>query len=222
MTKTPFDLAIDGPAASGKGTVAGRLAAHYGYARLDSGRLYRAAARHRRALSGDPADPAAAEAAARKVRAEELGDAGLASDDIATLASRISAYACVRAALLAFQRDFAARPPGGAAGAVIDGRDIGTVVCPQAPVKLFVTASLEVRAERRAKELSAQLREADQASIKARVLQDMRERDARDSGRSQSPLKRAEDAHLVDTSGLDADQVFDIALALVEAVRRRP
>lgn len=222
MNKTAFVIAIDGPAASGKGTLAGRLAAHLGYARLDSGKLYRAAARHLRNMGADPADPAAAEAAARKVRAAELDDPELAGDDIATLASRISAYAGVRAALLAFQRDFAARPPGGAKGAVIDGRDIGTVVCPAADVKLFVTASLDIRAERRARELSGQLRDERQDSIKARVLQDMRERDARDSERAQSPLKRAEDAHLVDTSGLDADQVLDIALGLVETARRRP
>ncbi len=222
MTTKPFVIAIDGPAASGKGTLAARLAAHYGYARLDSGKLYRAAARHLRDMAGDPADPAAAEAAARRVRADELDDAELAGDDIAVLASRISSYAGVRAALLAFQRDFAASPPQGAPGAVIDGRDIGTVVCPGADIKLFVTAALEIRAERRARELSERLREADPASIKARVLQDMRERDARDSERAQSPLKRAEDAHLVDTSGLDADQVFEIALGLVEAARRRP
>lgn len=222
MTGAPFVIAIDGPAASGKGTLAARLAAHFGYARLDSGKLYRAAARHLRNDGGNPDDPAAAEAAARKVRADELADPELAADDIAVLASRISAYAGVRAALLDFQRDFAARPPGGARGAVIDGRDIGTVVCPAADIKLFVTASLEVRAERRARELSQQLRDADQDSIKARVLQDMRERDARDSERAQSPLKRAEDAHLVDTSGLDADQVFDIALALIDTHRRRP
>jgi cytidylate kinase len=222
VTTKPFVIAIDGPAASGKGTLAARLAAHYGYARLDSGKLYRAAARHLRDMAGDPADPAAAEAAARRVRADELDDAELAGDDIAVLASRISSYAGVRAALLAFQRDFAASPPQGAPGAVIDGRDIGTVVCPGADIKLFVTAALEIRAERRARELSERLREADPASIKARVLQDMRERDARDSERAQSPLKRAEDAHLVDTSGLDADQVFEIALGLVEAARRRP
>ena len=222
MTEKPFVIAIDGPAASGKGTLAARLAAHYGYARLDSGKLYRAAARHLRDMAGDPDDPDAAEAAARRVRADELDDPELAGDDIAVLASRISSYVGVRAALLAFQRDFAATPPKGAVGAVIDGRDIGTVVCPAADIKLFVTAALEIRAERRARELSERLREADPASIKARVLQDMRERDARDSERAQSPLTRAEDAHLVDTSGLDADQVFEIALGLVEAARRRP
>jgi cytidylate kinase len=212
----PVVIAIDGPAASGKGTLAARLADHFGYARLDSGKLYRAAARHLRDSGGDPDDPAAAEAAARQVTAGELNDAELARDEIAVLASRISAFPGVRATLLDFQRNFAAQPPGGGPGAVIDGRDIGTVVCPQATVKLFVTASLEIRAERRLKELQEQGRD----SIKARVLQDMRARDARDQQRAESPLKRAEDAHIVDTSGLDADQVFNHALSLVERTRR--
>ncbi|MGE0651278.1 MAG: d(CMP) kinase, partial [Alphaproteobacteria bacterium] len=166
----PFVIAIDGPAASGKGTLAARLAAHYGFARLDSGRLYRAAARHLRDAGGAVGDSSDAVAAAHRVRAEDLDDPALAADDIAVLASRISLHPGVRAALLAFQRDFAAHPPGGAPGAVIDGRDIGTVVCPDADIKLFVTASLEIRAERRLKEL----REQGRNSIKARVLQDMR------------------------------------------------
>ena len=217
-TADPVVIAIDGPAASGKGTLAARLAAHYGYARLDSGRLYRATDRHLREIGGNPADPADATRAARLVRAADLDDPALLADDIAVAASQISVHPEVRAALLAFQRDFAAHPPGGAPGAVIDGRDIGTVVCPDAPVKLFVTASLEIRAERRLKEL----RERGRDSIKARVLQDMRERDARDAERAHSPLRPAEDAHLVDTTGLDADQAFDIARALIDAVRRRP
>jgi cytidylate kinase len=213
----PFVIAIDGPAASGKGTLAARLAAHYGFARLDSGRLYRAAARHLRAADGAVTDSRDAVAAARRVRGGDLDDPALAGDDIAVLASHISVHPGVREALLAFQRDFAAHPPGGAPGAVIDGRDIGTVVCPDADVKLFVTASLEIRAGRRLKEL----REQGRDSIKARVLQDMRERDARDAERAHSPLKRATDAHLVDTSGLDADQAFDTARALIDSIRRR-
>lgn len=211
-------IAIDGPAASGKGTLADRLARHYGFARLDSGRLYRAAARHLLAAGDDPGDAAAATRAAEKVSPADLSDPALGSDEIAVAASRISAYPGVRQALLQFQRDFADRPPDGAAGAVIDGRDIGTVVCPGADVKLYVTARLEIRADRRLKEL----RDKGDASIKARVLQDMRERDARDTERAQSPLRRAEDAHLVDTSGLNADEAFDVAKAVIESTLRSP
>lgn len=212
----PVVIAIDGPAASGKGTLADRLARHYGYARLDSGRLYRATARHLMAAGGDPDDDQAATAAAKKVSPADLSDPALGRDEVAGVASRVSAHPGVRAALLAFQRDFAARPPEGAPGAVIDGRDIGTVVCPGADVKLYVTASLEVRAERRLKEL----RDKGDASIKARVLQDMCERDARDMERAESPLRRAEDAHLLDTSGLDADGAFETATAVIDATLR--
>lgn len=207
-------IAIDGPAASGKGTLAARLAAHYGYARLDSGRLYRAAANRLMQAGGTGEDPEAAAIAARAVTAEELDNPGLGTDMVAQMASRIAAYPEVRAALLDFQRRFAKRPPGGAPGAVIDGRDIGTVVCPGAEVKLFVTASLETRAERRLKEL----REKGLDSIKTRVLQDMRERDARDRSRSEAPLTQAEDAHLLDTTGMDADEAFEAARAVIDGM----
>jgi cytidylate kinase len=211
----PLVIAIDGPAASGKGTLSARLSAHYGFPRLDSGRLYRATARRLRDAGADPDDAAAATRAAQAVTPGELDDPALGADDIAVLASRISGYSGVRAALLALQQDFAAHPPGGAGGAIIDGRDIGTQVCPHAQVKLFVTASLETRAERRLKQLQAE----GQTSIKARVLHDMRERDARDSARALSPLKQAQDAHLVDTTSLNADQAFETARALIEAHR---
>jgi cytidylate kinase len=211
-TARPAVIAVDGPAASGKGTLANRIAVRYGFARLDSGKLYRAAARQLMAGGGNPDDAAAAARAAAEVTASELDDPALVSDDIAVAASRIAAYPGVRAALLKFQRNFAAAPPGGAKGAVIDGRDIGTVVCPDADIKIFVTAALEVRADRRLNEL----RERGVDSIKARVLQDMRERDARDESRVHSPLRRAEDAYLLDTSALDADQAFADAQSLIE------
>jgi cytidylate kinase len=207
-------IAIDGPAASGKGTLAARLAAHYGYARLDSGRLYRAAAKRLIDAGGDGEDAKAAARAAEAVTAQELDNPELGTDQVAQMASRIAAYPQVRAVLFDFQRRFASEPPGGAGGAVIDGRDIGTVVCPDADVKFFVTASLETRAERRLKEL----REKGLDSIKARVLQDMRERDARDQSRSEAPLTQAEDAHLLDTTGMDADEAFEAARAVIDGM----
>ncbi len=218
MTATPETgarcriIAIDGPAASGKGTLADGIAAHYGFARLDSGRLYRAAAKRLMDAGGDGGDAAAAARAAAEITADALGDAALGEDSVARMASRIAAYPEVRAALLEFQRSFARTPPGGAPGVVIDGRDIGTIVCPDADIKFFVTASLEARAGRRLKEL----REKGLDSIKARVLQDMRERDARDRSRAQSPLRQAEDAHLLDTTGLDADEAFEAARAVID------
>ena len=205
-------IAIDGPAASGKGTLADRIATHYGLARLDSGRLYRATAKRLMDAGGDGDDDDAAARAAAEITADELDDAALGEDSIAQMASKIAAHPKVRAALLEFQRGFAHTPPGGAPGAVIDGRDIGTVVCPDADIKFFVTASLEARARRRLKEL----REKGLDSIKARVLQDMQERDARDRSRALSPLRQAEDAHLLDTTGLDADEVFEAARAVID------
>ena len=145
------------------------------------------------------------------MRPEDLQLEGLRTDEVAQAASKVSTVPGVRAALLEFQRDFAAHPPDGKAGTVLDGRDIGTVVCPEAPHKLFVTASMEVRAERRVKELQDRGLEA----IYARVFEDMKERDARDSERAVSPLEPAKDAHTLDTSDFDADQVFQAALDLI-------
>lgn len=204
-------IAIDGPSAAGKGTLARRLAAHFGYACLDTGSLYRAVAARLLAAGVDPGDVGAAIAAARQVTAADLDDPALRTEEVGNLASRVAALPEVRAALRAFQRHFAAHPPGGAPGAVLDGRDIGTVVCPDADVKLFVTASPEVRAERRVKELQAR----GGPAIKARVLADMKDRDARDSERTDSPLKPAEDALLLDTTHLDADEAFKAALSLI-------
>lgn len=204
-------IAIDGPAAAGKGTLARRLAEHLGFAYLDTGLLYRATGRKVLDAGDDPADAEAAEAVARGLDADDLVAPGLRTDDVARAASMVASVPGVRAALLDFQRRFAAEPPPPYKGAVLDGRDIGTVVCPEAEVKLFVTASDEVRAERRAKEL----RQAGHDVITARVLQEMKERDARDQVRDIAPLVAAPDAVEIDTSGLDADQVFARALALI-------
>ena len=205
-------IAIDGPSASGKGTLAKRLAAHLGYAHLDTGKIYRAVGMAVLCAAQDPTNEGAAIAAARALDPATFGDPELKGDDAAIAASKVAAITAVRSVLLEFQRDFAARPPGGVGGSVIDGRDIGTVVCPGADVKLYVVASAEVRAERRHKELL----ERGEDSIYASVLQDMRDRDHRDSSRSVAPLKPADDAFILDTSELDADQAFKAALSVIE------
>ena len=205
-----FVLAIDGPAASGKGTLARLLAAEFGFAHLDTGALYRAVGVLVLRAGGDPADPVQAAAAAHQLRpdhAELLADPELRGDQAAVAASKVAVVPEVRAALLDFQHAFAATPPSGAAGAVLDGRDIGTVVCPEAQAKLFVSASVEVRAARRLKEL----RQRGIAAIENDVLEDMKERDARDSRRAVAPLRPAEDAFVLDTSAMTADQAFTAA-----------
>ncbi|WP_374762985.1 (d)CMP kinase [Yunchengibacter salinarum] len=207
-------IAIDGPAASGKGTLARRLARFFNLAYLDTGSLYRAVGLQVLRAGGDPADPVAAEAAARALDRTLLDDPALRAEGAGKAASQVAAVPAVRQALLDFQRDFAARPPGGCAGAVLDGRDIGTNVCPDADVKLFVTASAEERARRRTQELSDR---SDPAAYD-RVLADIRRRDARDSDRATNPLRPAEDALLLDTTDLDIDAVFDRAAAEVRHV----
>lgn len=206
-------ITVDGPAASGKGTLARRLAARFGFAHLDTGKLYRAVGLAVLRAGGDPGDEAAAVAVARAldagaVAAGALDDPELEGDDAARAASLVAAIPAVRTALLDFQRAFAADPPAGAAGAVLDGRDTGTVVCPDAPIKFFITASAEVRAERRHKELMGR----GEASIYARVLADLKERDARDSERAVAPMKAADDALIIDTSAMDADAALAAAL----------
>jgi cytidylate kinase len=201
-------VAIDGPAASGKGTLARRLAQHFGWAHLETGGLYRAVALHVLAGGGDPADAAAAALAARGVRPTDLADPRLREERIGRAASVVAAHPEVRAALLAWQRDFARNPPGDAKGAVLDGRDIGTVICPDADAKLFITASLETRAQRRFKEL----RESGGNAIYQRVLEDMTDRDVRDTQRRAAPLVPASDAFVLDTTALDADAAFAAAV----------
>lgn len=205
-------IAIDGPAAAGKGTLARRIAAELGFDYLDTGLIYRAVGMMVENAGFDPADPARAGEAARDLQPEDLAADDLRSDEAAQAASKVAAIPEVRAALLDFQRLFAAHPPAGK-GAVLDGRDIGTVVCPDAGIKLFVTASTETRAERRLKELLG--RGVDTSLDK--VLAEMRERDERDSQRAVAPLKPADDAHVLDTSALDADAAFDAAIAFIRA-----
>ena len=204
-------IAVDGPAASGKGTLARRLAAHFGFAYLDTGLLYRGVAMAVLEAGGDPLDEDAAVAAARALSHHGLDAAKLRGDAAARAASIVSAMPPVRAALITLQRRFARAPPDQAPGAVLDGRDIGTVVCPDAAAKIFVTAEPEARAARRHKELLQRGVE----SIYSRVLQDLRERDARDGRRAASPMMAAEDALLLDTTDLDADAAFAAALRFV-------
>ena len=206
-----FVIAIDGPAASGKGTLARRLAAHYELPHLDTGLLYRATACALLDEGLPLGDVEAATAAARGLSLVDFDDARLRSRDMGEAASVVAALPPVRAALVDLQRAFAAR--GG--GAVLDGRDIGTVICPTARVKIFVTATPETRAQRRALELAARGEKADYAAI----LADVKKRDERDSGRSVAPLKAAEDATTLDTSDLDREGAFRAALAIAEQAR---
>jgi cytidylate kinase len=202
-------IAIDGPAASGKGTVAKRIAAHYGLPHLDTGALYRAVARDTVARGDDLTDPAVAAAAAGHLDVDTLDDPALRTAGVGEAASIVAGHGEVRAVLLEYQRRFAKNP----AGAVIDGRDIGTVICPDADVKLFVTASSEERAHRRYLEL----RESGIRISEDEVLADIRNRDARDRTREASPLRQAEDAALLDTTNLDIDAAFRAAIDLIEA-----
>jgi cytidylate kinase len=204
-------IAIDGPAGSGKGTLGKKLAAHYGLRHLDTGLIYRAVAKALIDVGRAPSDVAAAAAAAQALDPARFDEKALKSHSVGEAASVVSAIPEVRAALLAFQRDFAAKPPG----AVLDGRDIGTVICPEADVKIFVTASPEVRAARRAKEYRA----AGQAIEEAAVLADIKRRDERDQNRAAAPLKQAPDAHLLDTTHLDIDAAIRAAIDIVEATR---
>jgi cytidylate kinase len=201
-------IAIDGPAASGKGTLARRLAAHFNLPHLDTGLLYRATAC---ALldEGLPLDDVeAAVAAARGLALSDFDEQRLRGRDMGEAASIVAAMPQVRAALIDLQRNFASRPEG----AVLDGRDIGTVICPDAPVKIFVTATPETRAQRRALELASRGEKADYAGI----LADVRRRDERDSVRGAAPLKAAEDAIVLDTTDLDINGAFCAALAVVK------
>jgi CMP/dCMP kinase len=206
-----FVVAIDGPAASGKGTLARRLAERFGLAHLETGALYRATAFLVLEGGAEPADPAAAIAAARRVDPRLLSDPRLRSEAVAAASSVVAAIPGVRAALLDFQRNFAAHPPPPARGAVLDGRDIGSVVCPTADVKLFVTATPEVRARRRLGELQA----SGSAAIYEDVLKELKDRDTRDAARRTAPLAAPPEAIVVDTTALGADAVLAYASEIV-------
>ena len=227
----PLVIAIDGPSASGKGTIARKLAAHFGLAHLDTGLLYRAVGTAVLRVGGDLADAGLAEQAALALAAGLTGknglgvisafnsidftqlfdDEALRADEAGTAASKVAVIPAVRTALLKFQKDFCATPPNGQKGAVLDGRDIGTVIAPDAQVKIFVTASAEARADRRFKELQKRGQNATYAA----VLTDMKERDARDAERSLAPTKPAPDAVLLDTTDLTAALAFDEAVRIV-------
>lgn len=206
-------IAIDGPAASGKGTLAKRVAEHFGFHVLDTGVLYRAVARDVSKAGQRLDDSEAAASAARQLDPTTFDDLGLRGAEAGDAASIVAKIPQVRGALLAYQRDFARREPG----AVLDGRDIGTVVCPDANVKIFVTATPEIRAKRRFLELQTRwLEGAPPAPTYEDVLDDIVARDARDAGRTSAPMKMAADADLLDTSDLDIEAAFDAAVGLIK------
>ena len=210
---SPVVIAVDGPAASGKGTLARRLAAALCYAYLDTGLLYRAVGLALLRAGQDPADAAAAAAAAASIEADsaDYSDPALRDEETGKAAGIVAAIPAVRSALIDVQRRFAANPPGAAAGAVLDGRDIGTVICPDADYKFFIEANIEERARRRVKELQ----DRGDAVIPARVLQEMKERDERDRTRAVAPLAPAADASVVDTTNLNADAAFALAMSFI-------
>ena len=206
-------IAIDGPAASGKGTLARHLARHFGLRHLDTGLLYRAVARALLDAGASLRDEATATAAARAIDVARLDEKALKARGMSEPASLVSVMPGVRLALVELQRTFAATSPG----AVLDGRDIGTVICPQAEVKIFVDAAPEVRARRRAVELAAKGERVEEAAILADILR----RDERDTSRAVAPLKPADDAHLLDTTHLDIDAAVRAAVDIVKAARAR-
>ena len=211
----PVIIAVDGPAASGKGTLARRLAAHFDYAYLDTGSLYRALAYDVLRCGEAPENASAGLRAAKALDLAMLNDpdilAALRTDAVGIAASLVAAQPDTRAAILQIQRDIADTPPDNKVGAVLDGRDIGTIVCPQAAHKIFVTARAEIRAERRWQEL---YQHDPQVSLED-VLADLKARDQRDSERASAPMRAAQDAHLLDTSDLSIEEAFAAALALV-------
>ncbi|HMR32003.1 MAG TPA: (d)CMP kinase [Geminicoccaceae bacterium] len=209
---SPLVIAVDGPAASGKSTLARRIADHYGLPFLDTGLLYRAVGRRVLAAGGDPGDETSATEAALALAPADVDAGQLRGEGTGQAASKVAAFPSVRAALLPFQRNFAATPPG----AVLAGRDVGTVICPEATLKVFVTATVEERARRRFEEL----RQRGDPTIYAAVLEELRERDRRDQDRAVAPLRPAPDAWVLDTTDLDADAAFEAVRAGIDRLRR--
>lgn len=204
-----FVVAIDGPAAAGKGTIARAVAREFGFAHLDTGLLYRAVGKRALNMGRGVIDEGVAELCARELQEEDVVDEGLRTVLVSRAASRVAALPGVRSALLEFQHKFAKRN----GGAVLDGRDIGTVICPDADVKLYVTASDETRAQRRFDEVSARGEE----TTLMQITMDLQARDARDAGREDAPMRRADDAHLLDTSEMTIDQAIAAAVEIVHA-----
>lgn len=215
MTKTgrQMVIAIDGPAAAGKGTLARNIAAQLGYAYLDTGLLYRAVALAMLRAGAEATDAAVALAAAEGLDFSAPDDAELRSEQVGRAASEVASHSDVRAKLREFQRNFASHPPDDKSGAVLDGRDIGTVICPDADIKIFVSASKEERARRRHAELweRGDTRQLDE------IMADIEARDARDMSRADSPLRPADDAHLLDTTDLDIEGALRAALEIIDA-----
>lgn len=212
-----FVIALDGPAASGKGTLAQMIAKTYGFAYLDTGSLYRGVAWLVLSRGLDPSDEGAAAAVAADFSLKAIEGADIRTREVGAAASKVAAMPAVRQALLEFQRRFARRPPGGEAGAVLDGRDIGTIVCPDADIKFFVVASPPVRAHRRWLEL----RDAKSGLTEAEVFADLAERDARDAARTDAPMVMAEDAELLDTTHLTIEAAFAAARRVIDGAFQR-
>ncbi|WP_047453992.1 (d)CMP kinase [Rhizobium rhizogenes] len=210
---TPFTIAIDGPAAAGKGTLSRRIADQYGFHHLDTGLIYRATAKALLDAGLPLDDEAMAETMARKVDLAGLDRAVLSKHEIGEAASKVAVMPAVRRTLVEMQRTFSRKEPG----TVLDGRDIGTVICPDAPVKIYVSASAEVRAKRRYDEITDAGGSADYQAI----FEDVKRRDARDMGRTDSPLRPAEDAHLLDTSEMSIEAAFQAAKSIIDAVLSR-
>jgi CMP/dCMP kinase len=213
----PKVIALDGPAASGKGTLARLISDHYGFAHLDTGTLYRGVAWLLLVNGIDPADVKKAAAAAQDFSIDKIADADIRTKEVGAASSVVAANPGVRAALLEFQRRFSRTPPGGVKGVVLDGRDIGTVVCPNAAVKFYVTASAQARAHRRWLELVKDRPGLEEHTVYNELL----ERDARDAGRADAPMARAADAELLDTTHLSIDAAFAVARRVIDGVFRR-